>query len=65
MKTDKQKLLELLDEFGIGYSEDTYDNALYVSLKAKNGEKVVGYTGFSADFKFTADESFIEVGVWE
>lgn len=66
MKTDKQKLLDLFDEFGIGYCDALYGDKLYtVTIEAHVGDKVVGYTGFAADFKFNLDESFVEVGVWE
>lgn len=60
MATDKERLLALLSDFGISFTQGDG-----VTIEAKVGDKVKGYTGFCADFMFTPDGEFVEVGIWE
>jgi hypothetical protein len=67
MKTDKERLIELLDSFGITPSanEGLGDLAQHVvTLRAGEGG-IKGYRDFVADFEFNPDGSFKDVGVWE
>lgn len=59
--TDKERLLELLEAYGVTPSpSDSY----VVSLHAKEGG-VAGYTGFYCEFSFDKEGKFLNVGVWE
>ncbi len=60
--TDKERLLALLEDFGITpkVSEDDHG----VRLLAGSGA-VEGHPYFFCDFDFNADDSFRGVGVWE
>ncbi|MBU3159488.1 hypothetical protein KPL37_06930 [Clostridium frigoris] len=51
--TDKQKLLILLDDFELGYTNE--DNSIV--LKEGN-ENVIGRDGYGATFIFQKDNSF-------
>ena len=64
MITDKEKLTNLLSEFGLDYSEKHYKyNAII--LEANSCDKLVGYGGFVCEFYFDDNGKFIEAGVWE
>lgn len=56
--TDKQKLLELLDDFSLGYTNE--DNEIV--LKEGN-ENVIGRDGYGAKFMFTKEEDFDELKI--
>ena len=60
--TDKDKLIDLLDYFGIVYSEDMENT---ITIESKTGEKNKGYTGFVCDWNFSEDGQFFNVGIWE
>ena len=68
MKTDLKKLTRAFDALGIGYRQESRygspDSPMIVLL-AREGAKVVGYSGFAAEFYFNEDGSFDEVGIWE
>ena len=58
--TDKEKLIALLNEFGIEF----VDNG--TSIKCEEGmDKVGGYTRFFTDFEFSEDGKFVKMGAWE
>ena len=60
MKTDKQKLEELLTEFGVEYSyveKDDYENA-------ENCAAIIS-TQNDHPYKFDKDGKFIQMGCWE
>ena len=56
-ETDKQKLLKLLEEFGLSPDDTT-------TLGAAFDELVVGCEGFVVNFTFKGDK-FDSVGIWE
>lgn len=65
--TDYEKLRALFTEFGIGYDQGFSKDSreMFITLEAKCGAKVDGYSGFVADFVFDECGGFDRVGVWE
>ena len=60
MKTDNEKLKELLTEFGVGFEE------IGIDIVCDSGvAKVKGYSGFSTWFNFNEKGDFIEMGAYE
>ena len=57
---DKQKLIAILNEFGIGFQDD----GLIITC-ADGMSKVKGYFMFFTDFEFDADGKFKHMGAWE
>lgn len=58
--TDKEKLIGLLDEFGVGYKL-TADK-----VTCEEGySKVEGYSCFMTIFKFDGEGKFEAMGAWE
>ena len=60
--TDKEKLCNLLTEFGVGWRE--------IKEGVKCGgyhkyEKITGYYGFYTLFEFDDDGKFLQMGAWE
>ncbi|MBU3110282.1 hypothetical protein [Clostridium lacusfryxellense] len=51
--TDKQKLLILLDDFELGYTDE--DNNIVLR---EGNENVIGRGGYGATFKFKEDNTF-------
>ena len=71
-KTDKDKFIELMDSFGVGYKKYTGDGFDFTEkdgktyVKFKEGyDKVVGYGQFYCQFIFDSDSKFIEIGIYE
>lgn len=69
MQSQKEKLLELFNDFGIIYSVNPNTYRLDVTtndivLEAREGN-VEGYSGFQCVFTFNEDGSFKSVGVWQ
>jgi hypothetical protein len=63
--TDKERLLALLQDFGIEPQDDTrHFGRNAVVLEAHKGG-VIGYDAFICRFSFTPEGKFEEVGVWE
>jgi hypothetical protein len=62
-KTDKERLVELLNDFGVEFDEE--EAGRDIVLRAKKHEKVQGYTGFAAVWTFDRDGKFRGVGIWE
>lgn len=69
--TDKEKLANLFNEFGIGYEigndlrRDNLDSIyLWVDF-SEDGTKIKGYTGFCTYFYFDENEKFLHVGIYE
>ena len=68
-KTDKQKVIDLFDELGIGYKlkDDEYPQHTN-SIKIKAGysyNKVDGYGSFYTLFNFDENDKFVDAGIWE
>lgn len=62
MKTDREKLKELLSDFGItGYSEDEKK----ISIKDRCCDKASGYFRFYVDFEFDGSGKFLNMGLYE
>ena len=65
--TDKEKLLELFESFGItpDIEEDRYPSRVNAArFRAETGG-VRGYYGFYVQFEFNDAGEFLEFGVWE
>ena len=58
--TDKEKLIQMLTDLGVGYEDDGRD----VVCQAGN-EKVVGYPEFYTVFSFDDQGRFINMGAFE
>lgn len=67
--TDKEKLIALLTEFGVGFTEEEGLNEdrgeVSIIECAEGSDKVDGYVGFMTHFIFTLDGKFVEMGAWE
>lgn len=70
--TDKEKLIALLTEFGVGFQEERRDKDMIADgwseqavLCEQGMSKVGGYSGFLVDFGFDADGKFVEMGAYE
>jgi hypothetical protein len=64
MKTDKQKLIDLLNDFGIKFREESRTITINVDRDSKDS-KVSGYSGFFTEFEFDKNGKFEDMGVWE
>lgn len=64
--TDKEKLEQLLKEFGLGYNLSPYNkhDDHSILLEADYGN-VSGYSCFTADFEFDKNGKFKSCGIWE
>lgn len=60
LKTDREKMTSLLDEWGVHYTEDQGD----IVLEAQT-EKVMGYIGFETLIMFDEDGSFLNFDIGE
>lgn len=60
MKTDKEKLIELLTEFGVGFELEEND-----ILCREGRNKIDGYMMFVTSFDFDENGKFIKMGAWE
>lgn len=70
MKTDKQKLIDLFNEFGVKFEvlEKSGDQLSSVSLtvdQSDENSKVTGYRDFCSFFYFEENGKFTKVGIWE
>lgn len=68
--TDKQKMLKLLTEFGVKFTEasDVADETkIVLTVERDNYDitKIIGYSNFSTDINFNLDGSFKNIGIWE
>lgn len=58
--TDRDKLKNLLEEFGVGFTESGD------SILCEEGDtKVVGYSGFGTEFSFDSEGKFLQMGAYE
>ena len=73
MKTDYEKLKELLESFGVGveagetsrYSVGCKPKEFLELACLEGASKVVGYSYFYTSFRFNKDGSFKNMGAWE
>ena len=67
MKTDQERFLELMHDFGV-VLDDSLPNKINESsfdIYVDRCEKIIGYTGFVATFTFDENGKFKTVGIWE
>jgi hypothetical protein len=65
--TDKEKLVKLLDEFGVPHHEE-WDGHVTVGSSpgiVELSDKVDGYGSFFTDFVFGDSGEFLKMGAWE
>ena len=62
--TDLDKLKGLLSEFGVGYSSIQEGNVDSIVCTA-GAKRVDGHIDFYAEYEFTSEGAFINMGVWE
>lgn len=62
--SDKEKLVALLEEFGVGFVEEQTARGIEIVCE-QGASKVGGYGGFVTIFKFSVDGEFLEMGAWE
>ena len=60
MKTDKDKVKELLTNLDVGFNE--FDKLIELEVGNK---KVKGYVGFYTWFEFDTDGKFVKMGIGE
>lgn len=64
--TDLQKLIQVFDEFGIGYEVIKYEDEDKIRVCLYEGRaKIDGYHAFCSDYFFTLDGKFKEVYIYE
>ncbi len=65
--TDKEKLIALLDEWGVPYfaGPDFVSVGYGPKCPLIESSKVDGYCGFFTDFEFDAEGNFVKMGAWE
>jgi hypothetical protein len=60
LQTDKEKLIALLTQFGVGFTVSDGE------IKCDQGfDKVTGHYGYYTTFNFDSHGHFIEMGAWE
>jgi hypothetical protein len=64
-ETEHARLKALLNDFGVEYEERTANNGILTIILEEGAAKVTGYVGFRAEFDFTEEGRFVEVGVYE
>lgn len=60
--TDRDKLINLLSEFGVGF--EAHETNKYI-LCMQGKEKIDGYLSFYTVFDFDEDGKFINMGAWK
>lgn len=67
--TDKEKLIALLNEWGVPFSQhvvvDPDSPGQIVGVGREGSDKVSGYSGFFTDFEFDLEGKFQCMGAWE
>lgn len=67
MKTDKEKVIGLLTELGIGFTKDVdyFDSSISNVVIDSDSASAEGYAGFYTVFEFDDDGKFQVIGIWE
>ena len=66
METDKERFLELMQDFGIAQTYDYSEgDVIVIVYEAKSQDRVIGYFGFSMNWFFDENGKFVQVGIWE
>ena len=60
MKTDREKVTDLLAELGVEFIKR--NNDIYCE---ESSAKVTGYCGFFVTFEFDSNGHFTQIGAWE
>lgn len=63
--TDKDRLVELLQSFGIGFKAEACDDGKAAVICKEGMPEVDGYQGFYVSFEFTESGEFVSMGIWE
>ena len=72
--TDKERYIELIKSFGIGYTEEIEQRNISdkpvkcIAIRHEEGHhaKVGGYVGFCAEYLFSIDDGkFLQLDIWE
>jgi len=64
--TDKEKLVALFTEFGVGFTEfNAAGEDKYVMICEEGKAKIGGYTGFFTEFYFDYEGKFLQMAAGE
>jgi hypothetical protein len=67
--TDYERFKQLLDKYGVEYTEEIYDYETYPRAKVvhlhEGKRKIEGYCNFYCDFCFDKEGNFINIGIFE
>lgn len=63
--TDLEKVISLLIELGVVYTEEEWKGRHHVNVPTHGGPRNSGYAGFVSTFEFDKEGGFIEMGAWE
>lgn len=63
--TDKQRLLKLLEDWGLPSKDSSHDGGTATSITVGANDKVEGYTDFTVEFNYDYDDNFVHMGIWE
>ena len=63
--TDRERLLALLEDFGVQPDQNEIGETPDSVLLTAHVGNVTGYGGFVCEFQFTPEGEFLEVSVWE
>jgi len=64
----KEKLLTLLDDFGVPYGIEVDEGEKLYKILIKeeyDSTKITGFPGFFTEFCFSFDGDFVSIGAWE
>ena len=69
MVSDKEKFMELMQQFGILFSTSEYENTLFIEVGDSWGNtentQVDGYSGFFCSYEFTPEGKFVKMFIGE
>lgn len=62
--TDCEKLIALLESFGVHPHQSNHLDVVEISVESGD-DLVEGYSGFNCVFVFDLSGKFVKIGVWE